>query len=77
MTAIFPLYWDKSAHHEIRDFYAHMALIHERRFARYFCRYIGNIARQYSLYNKNIWANKKARVASFLHLRAVFYLDPV
>ena len=41
MTAIFPLYWDKSAHHEIRDFYAHMALMDERRFARYFCRYIG------------------------------------
>ena len=75
MTAIFPLYWDKSAHHEIRDFYAHMALMDEHRFARYFCRYIENIARQYSLYNKNIWANKKARVASFLRLRAVFYLD--
>ena len=77
MTAIFPLYWDKSAHHEIRDFYAHMALIHERRFARCFCRYFGDIAKQYLLHNKNIWANKKARVASFLRLRAVFYLDLV
>ena len=35
---------DKSAHNEIRDFYAHMALTHERRFARCFCRYSGNIA---------------------------------
>ncbi len=35
---------DKSAHNEIRDFYAHMALTYERRFARCFCRYSGNIA---------------------------------
>ena len=35
---------DKSAHNEIRDFYAHMALTHESRFARYFCHYSGNIA---------------------------------
>ena len=34
---------DKSAHNEIRDFYAHMALTHERRFERCFCRYSGNI----------------------------------
>ena len=34
---------DKSAHNEIRDFYAHMALTHERRFARCFCRDSGNI----------------------------------
>ena len=34
----------KSAHHEIRDFYAHMVLVDERRFARCFCRYSGNIA---------------------------------
>ena len=33
--------WDKSAHTEIRDFYAHMALTHERHFARCFCRYSG------------------------------------
>ena len=26
-------------HNEIRDFYAHMPLTHERRFARCFCRY--------------------------------------
>ena len=30
---------DKSAHNEIRDFYAHMALTYERHFARCFCRY--------------------------------------
>ena len=34
---------DKSTHHEIRDFYAHMALTYERHFARCFCRYSGNI----------------------------------
>ena len=32
-------YRDKSAHNEIRDFYAHMVLTYERRFARCFCRY--------------------------------------
>ena len=35
------LFKDKSAHNEIRDFYAHMALTHERHFARCFCRYSG------------------------------------
>ena len=34
---------DKSAHNEIRDFYAHMALTYERHFERCFCRYFGNI----------------------------------
>ena len=77
MTAIFPLYWDKSAHHEIRDFYAHMALMDERRFARYFCRYIGILLGNILYIIKIFGQNKKARVASFLHLRAVFYLDPV
>ena len=43
---------DKSAHNEIRDFYAHMALTHERRFARCFCRDSGNITWRYFLYNK-------------------------
>jgi len=43
---------DKSAHNEIRDLYAHMALTHERRFARCFCRYSGNITWRYFLYNK-------------------------
>ena len=43
---------DKSAHNEIRDFYAHMALTYERRFERCFCRYSGNIAIRYFLYNK-------------------------
>ena len=77
MTAIFPLYWYKSAHHEIRDFYAHMALMDERRFARYFCRYIGILLGNILYIIKIFGQNKKARVASFLHLRAVFYLDPV
>ena len=36
-------------HNEIRDFYAHMALTHERRFARCFCRDSGNIAQRYFL----------------------------
>ena len=36
---------DKSAHNEIWDFYAHMALTHERRFARCFCRDAGNTFR--------------------------------
>ena len=43
---------DKSVHNEIEDFYAHMSLIHERRPARYFCRYSGNIAQRYFLHNK-------------------------
>ena len=34
---------DKSVHNEIKDFYAHMSLTHERRSARCFCRYSGNI----------------------------------
>ena len=74
MTAIFPLYWDKSAHHEIRDFYAHMALIHERRFARCFCQYFGNIDKQYLRNNKNIWASKKDARTRFT-LRAQFFLS--
>ena len=45
-------HWDKSAHSEIRDFYAHMALTHERHFARCFCRYSGNIAQRYFRHNK-------------------------
>ena len=44
--------WDKSAHNEIRDFYAHMALTHERHFARCFCRYSENIASDISMHNK-------------------------
>ena len=47
--------WDKSAHNEIRDFYAHMALTHERRFARCFCRYSGNIASDISGIIKNLY----------------------
>ena len=43
---------DKSVHNEIEDFYAHMSLIHERRPARYFCRYSENIAQRYSLHKK-------------------------
>ena len=43
---------DKSAHNEIRDFYAHMALTDERRFVRCFCRYLGNIAMRSFLDNK-------------------------
>ena len=43
---------DKSAHNEIRDFYAHMALTHERHFARCFCRDSGNIAMRYFRNNK-------------------------
>ncbi len=35
---------DKSALNETCDFYAHMALTHERHFARCFCRDSGNIA---------------------------------
>ena len=42
---------DKSAHNEIRDFYAHMALTHERHFARCFCRDSVNIAMRYFLRN--------------------------
>ena len=42
----------KSAHNEIRDFYAHMVLTYERRFVRCFCRYAGNIAQRYFLHNK-------------------------
>ena len=45
------IYEDKSVHNEIEDFYAHMSLIHERRPARYFCRYSGNIAQRF-LHNK-------------------------
>ena len=45
-------HWDKSAHSEIRDFYAHMALTRERHFARCFCRYSGNIAQRYFRHNK-------------------------
>ena len=36
-------------HNEIRDFYAHVALAHERRFARCFCRDSGNTAQRYFL----------------------------
>ena len=43
---------DKSAHNEIRDFYAHMAITYERRFVRCFYRYAGNIAQRYFLHNK-------------------------
>ena len=43
---------DKSAHNEIRDFYAHMALTHKRRFARCFCRYSGNIVSDISYIKK-------------------------
>ena len=43
------LHKDKSAHNEISDFYAHMALTYERHFARCFCRYSGNIAMRYFL----------------------------
>ena len=35
---------DKSMHNEIRAFYAHMALTHERRFVRCFCLDSENIA---------------------------------
>ena len=73
MTAIFPLYWDKSAHHEIRDFYAHMALIHERRFARCFCRYFGDIAKQYLRNNKNIWANKTEHARVLRYVLSFFF----
>ena len=48
------LHKDKSAHNEIRDFYTHMALTHERHFARYFCRYSGNIAMRYFRNNNKI-----------------------
>ncbi len=41
-------------HNEIRDFYAHMPLTHERRFARCFCRDSGNIAQQYFSDNKKL-----------------------
>lgn len=34
---------DKSVHNEIKDFYAHMSLTYERRSARHFCHYSGNI----------------------------------
>lgn len=34
---------DKSVHNEIKDFYAHMSLTYERRSARRFCHYSGNI----------------------------------
>ena len=44
---------DKSARNESWDFYAYMTLAHARRFARCFCRYVGNIAAQYILYNQN------------------------
>ena len=49
---------DKSAHNEIRDFYAHMALSYERHFARCFCRYSGNIAMRYFLSNKILFKHK-------------------
>ena len=56
---------DKSAENEIRDFYAHMALTHERRFARCFCRYSGNIAMRYFLHNKiGISSNKVFQTVS-------------
>ena len=43
---------DKSARNESWDFYAYMTLAHARRFARCFCRDVGNIAAQYILYNQ-------------------------
>ena len=49
---------DKSAHNEIRDFYAHMALTYERHFARCFCRYSGNIAMRYFRHNKILFKYK-------------------
>ena len=70
MTAIFPLYWDKSAHHEIRDFYARMALMDEHRFARYFCRYIGILLGNIPYIIKIFGQNEKARVASFAPARS-------
>ena len=41
---------DKSEHNEIRDFYAHMALTDERRFARWFCRMLSEIFSSYFPY---------------------------
>ena len=53
-------------HNEIRDFYAHMALTHERHFARCFCRYSGNIAMRYFLHNKKkLDARSKIRTSNF------------
>lgn len=43
---------DKSAHNEIGDFYAHMALAHERRFIRCFCLDSENIAGDISFIKK-------------------------
>ena len=43
---------DKSAHSEIRAFYAHMALAHERRFVRCFCLDSENIASDITFINK-------------------------
>ena len=46
-TAILSVWRDKSVHNAICDFYAHMARNRERRFARCFRRYFGNIAQRY------------------------------
>ena len=74
MTAIFLLYWDKSAHHEIRDFYAHMALMDERRFARYFCRYIGILPSNIP-YIIKIFGQIKRRVSQGSCAYAQFFLS--
>lgn len=41
-------------HNETGDFFVHMPAMHGRHFARYFCRYFGNITQRYFLHNK-IW----------------------
>ena len=69
------LFKDKSAHNEIRDFYAHMALTHERRFARCFCRYSGNIASDISGIIKNLYHHPSWNVVQIFYvLRSALFI---